>query len=222
MGIKNTVESLLKEIPKNVIIVAAVKNRRIDETIKAIKAGIQVIGENYVQEAEEAFAFIGRKARWHFIGHLQKNKVKKAVKIFDLIETVDSSSMAREIDKRCSSLRRIMSVLCEINIAKEEAKSGIDPGEVEALIREISSLQYVKVRGLMTMGPFMDAPEKMRPYFKKTKEIFEKVKSMHIPNVEMKYLSMGMSDSYQVAIEEGANIVRIGTKIFGTPGNDNT
>lgn len=222
MGIKKTVEFLLKEIPKNVIIVAAVKSRRIDETIKAIKAGIQVIGENYVQEAEEAFAFIGRKARWHFIGHLQKNKVKKAVKIFDLIETVDSSSMAREIDKRCSSLRKIMSVLCEINIAKEEAKSGIDPGEVEALIREISSLQYVKVRGLMTMGPFMEAPEKIRPYFKKTKEIFEKVKSMHIPNVEMKYLSMGMSDSYRVAIEEGANIIRIGTKIFGTPGNDNT
>lgn len=222
MGIKKTVEFLLKEIPKNVIIVAAVKSRRIDETIKAIKAGIQVIGENYVQEAEEAFAFIGRKARWHFIGHLQKNKVKKAVKIFDLIETVDSSSMAREIDKRCSSLRKIMSVLCEINIAREEAKSGIDPGEVEALIREISSLQYVKVRGLMTMGPFMEAPEKIRPYFKKTKEIFEKVKSMHIPNVEMKYLSMGMSDSYRVAIEEGANIIRIGTKIFGTPGNDNT
>lgn len=222
MGIKENVESLLKEIPKNVIIVAAVKSRRIDETIKAIKAGIQVIGENYVQEAEEAFAFMGRKARWHFIGHLQKNKVKKAVKIFDLIETVDSSSMAREIDKRCSSLRKIMSVLCEINIAKEEAKSGIDPGEVEALIREISSLQYVKVRGLMTMGPFMEAPEKIRPYFKKTKEIFEKVKSMHIPNVEMKYLSMGMSDSYRVAIEEGANIIRIGTKIFGIPGNDNT
>lgn len=222
MGIKKTVEFLLKEIPKNVIIVGAVKSRRMDEIIKAIKAGIQVIGENYVQEAEEAFAFIGRKARWHFIGHLQKNKVKKAVRIFDLIETVDSSSMAREIDKRCSSLRKIMSVLCEINIAKEEAKSGIDPGEVEALIREISSLQYVKVRGLMTMGPFMEAPEKIRPYFKKTKEIFEKVKSMHIPNVEMKYLSMGMSDSYQVAIEEGANIIRIGTKIFGTPGNDNT
>lgn len=222
MGIKKTVEFLLKEIPKNVIIVGAVKSRRMDEIIKAIKAGIQVIGENYVQEAEEAFAFIGRKVRWHFIGHLQKNKVKKAVRIFDLIETVDSSSMAREIDKRCSSLRKIMSVLCEINIAKEEAKSGIDPGEVEALIREISSLQYVKVRGLMTMGPFMEAPEKIRPYFKKTKEIFEKVKSMHIPNVEMKYLSMGMSDSYQVAIEEGANIIRIGTKIFGTPGNDNT
>jgi hypothetical protein len=222
MGIKKTVESLLKEIPKNVIIVAAVKSRRIDETVKAIKAGIQVIGENYVQEAEEAFAFIGRKTRWHFIGHLQKNKVKKAVRIFDLIETVDSSSMAREIDKRCSSLRKIMPVFCEINIAKEETKSGIDPGEVEALIREISSLQYVKVRGLMTMGPFMEAPEKIRPYFKKTKEIFEKVKSMHIPNVEMKYLSMGMSDSYQVAIEEGANIIRIGTKIFGTPGNDNS
>lgn len=222
MGIKKTVEFLLKEIPKNVIIVGAVKSRRMDEIIKALKAGIQVIGENYVQEAEEAFAFIGRKARWHFIGHLQKNKVKKAVRIFDLIETVDSSSMAREIDKRCSSLKKIMSVLCEINIAKEEAKSGIDPGEIEALIREISSLQYVKVRGLMTMGPFMEAPEKIRPYFKKTKEIFEKVKSMHIPNVEMKYLSMGMSDSYQVAIEEGANIIRIGTKIFGTPGNDNT
>jgi len=133
MEIENNVESLLKEIPENVIIVAAVKSRRIEETIKAIKVGIQVIGENYIQETEEAFAFIGRKARWHFIGQLQKNKVKKAVKIFDLIETVDSVDVAREINKRCFSLRKIMSVLCEINIAKKEAKSGIDPEEVESM-----------------------------------------------------------------------------------------
>ncbi len=161
------------------------------------------------------FVFVGRKVRWHFIGHLQRNKVKKAVRIFDLIETIDSPEIAREIDKRCSPLEKVMPVLCEINIGQETTKSGVDPEEVESLIREISPLEYVKVMGLMTMGPLLGNPEEARSYFKKTKEIFEKIKRMNIPNVEMKYLSMGMSNSYQVAIEEGANIIRIGTKIFG-------
>jgi len=213
--IKKNVESLLKEIPRNVIIVAAAKTRTPEEILKAVEAGIQVIGENYVQEAEKTFNLIRRKARWHFIGHLQKNKVKKAVKIFDLIETVDSPDIAREINKRCSSLKKIMPVLCEINIAREKTKSGIYPEEVENLIREISSLEYVKTMGFMTMGPALGNPEEARPYFRKTKEIFDKIKKINIPNVEMKYLSMGMSNSYQVAIEEGANIIRIGTKIFG-------
>lgn len=215
MGIKDNVLSLLKEIPEDVIVVAAAKTRTPEEILEAVDAGIKVVGENYVQEAERAFSVIGRKVKWHFIGHLQKNKVKKAVEIFDLIETVDSVDLAREIDKRCARVNKVMPILCEINIAKEKTKKGVDPEEVEALIKDISSLSHIKVMGLMTMGPPSEDPEKMRFYFKKTREIFEDIKKMNIPNVEMKYLSMGMSDSYRVALEEGANIVRIGTKIFG-------
>jgi len=215
MSIKENVVSLLREIPSGVIVVAAAKGRTPQEIMEAIEGGIEIVGENYVQEAEKAFSVIGRKVKWHFIGHLQKNKVKKAVEIFDLIETVDSVELAREIDKRCSRIGKVMPVFCEINIAKEKSKSGAYPEEVEELVRQISSLKNIKVEGLMTMGPFFEDPEKLRPYFRKTKEIFENIREKRIPRVEMKYLSMGMSSSYKVAIEEGANIVRIGTKIFG-------
>jgi len=215
MSIKENVVSLLREIPSGVIVVAAAKGRTPQEIMEAIEGGIEIVGENYVQEAEKAFSVIGRKVKWHFIGHLQKNKVKKAVEIFDLIETVDSVELAREIDKRCSRIGKVMPVFCEINIAKEKSKSGVYPEEVEELVRQISSLKNIKVEGLMTMGPFFEDPEKLRPYFRKTKEIFENIREKRIPCVEMKYLSMGMSSSYKVAIEEGANIVRIGTKIFG-------
>jgi len=213
--IRDNVNSLLKEIPDNVILVAAAKTRTPEEVLEAVEAGIKVVGENYVQEAEKAFALIGKRVRWHFIGHLQKNKVRKAIRIFDLIETVDSVDIAREIDKRCSSVGRIMPVLCEVNIARERTKWGVKPEEVENLVRNISSLKNIRVMGLMTMGPPFEDPEKTRPYFRQTKVMFEEIKRMNIPNVEMKYLSMGMSDSYRIAIEEGANIIRIGTRIFG-------
>ena len=215
MSIRDNVLSLLKEIPENVTVVAAAKTRAPQEILEAIDAGIKVIGENYVQEAEKAFSEVGRKAKWHFIGHLQKNKVKKAVQIFDLIETVDSVDLAIEIDKRCAMIDKVMPVLCEVNIAKEKTKSGVYPEEVEQLIKNISNLTHIKVMGLMTMGPRFGDPENARVYFRKTKQIFENIKKMNIPNVEMKYLSMGMSNSYRVALEEGANIVRIGTRIFG-------
>ena len=215
MSIRDNVLSLLKEIPENVTVVAAAKTRTPQEILEAIDAGIKVIGENYVQEAEKAFSKVGRRAKWHFIGHLQKNKVKKAVQIFDLIETVDSVDLAIEIDKRCAMIDKVMPVLCEVNIAKEKTKSGVYPEEVEQLIKNISNLTHIKVMGLMTMGPRFGDPENARVYFRKTKQIFENIKKMNIPNVEMKYLSMGMSNSYRVALEEGANIVRIGTRIFG-------
>jgi len=215
MGIRENVKCLLREIPEDVILVAAAKTRTPQEVLEAVEAGIKVIGENYVQEAERAFELVGKRAEWHFIGHLQRNKVKRAVKIFDMIQTVDSFDIAREIDKRCAQIGKVMSVLCEVNIADERTKWGVKAEEVEELVRSISPLRYIKVMGLMTMGPYSEDPERLRPYFKKMREIFEKIKKMDIPNVEMRYLSMGMSDSYYIAIEEGANIVRIGTKIFG-------
>jgi pyridoxal phosphate enzyme (YggS family) len=215
MGIGDNVQKLLKELPAGVELVAAAKTRTAEEVLAAVEAGIKIIGQNYVQEAEAIYPDIGNKARWHFIGHLQKNKVKKAVKIFDMIETVDSVELAQEIDKRCVEIGRVMPVLVEVNSGKEPQKSGVLPEKAEALIKAISGLPNIKVKGLMTMGPRFGNPEDSRPYFVTTKRLFERIKALKIPNVEMKYLSMGMTNSYPVALEEGANLVRIGTRIFG-------
>lgn len=213
--IKSNVQKILQELPPGIKLVAAAKTRTIDEILEAISAGVEIIGENYVQEAKEAYAKIGNKVRWHFIGHLQKNKAKKAVKVFDVIETVDSFSLAQEIDKRAKEINKTMEVLIEVNSAEEEQKSGVLPQQTRALAEEISKLENIKIKGLMTMGPLADDPEKLRPFFKKTKILFEELKILNLPRVSMQYLSMGMSDSYKVAIEEGANLVRIGTKLFG-------
>ncbi|MFH1782182.1 MAG: YggS family pyridoxal phosphate-dependent enzyme [Candidatus Omnitrophota bacterium] len=213
--IKENVKNILVELPGHVTLQAAAKSRTPDEIEDAIDAGIRIIGENYVNEAEIAFKEIGKRVRWHYIGHLQKNKVKKAIKIFDLIETVDSIELAEEIDKHSSKENKIQEVLIEVNSAKESQKFGVSPEEVGALIKKISQLKNIKIMGLMTLGPLSSDPEDVRPYFKKTRVVFYYIRSLNIPNVDMKYLSMGMSDSYKVAIQEGANIVRIGTKIFG-------
>lgn len=213
--IKQNVTRLLGELPAGVKLEAAAKTRTTEEIRQAIEAGVKIIGENYLQEAERAYEVIGNRAEWHFIGHLQSNKVKKAAKLFDMIETVDSVAIAREIDKRCAQINKVMPVLIEINSGREEQKSGIFPEEAEQLIRDISDLANIRVMGLMTMGPFLGNPDDSRPYFVTTRKIFEELKKKPIPNIEMKYLSMGMTNSYKVAIEEGANIVRIGSKIFG-------
>ena len=195
--------------------VAAAKTRRPEEILEAVEAGVKIVGENYVQEAERAYEAVGSRAKWHFIGHLQKNKVKKAVRIFDMIETVDSVEIAREIDKRCAQIDKIMPVLIEVNSGREKQKSGVFPEGVERLVREISALPNIRVMGHMTMGPRFGNPEDSRPYFVETRKIFEKVKRFSLPNIEMKYLSMGMTNSYKIALGEGANVVRLGSKIFG-------
>lgn len=215
MGIKDNIRELLDELPPGVELVAAAKGRTPEEVLQAVEAGVKVIGENYVQEAEKAGGAIGGRAEWHMIGHLQKNKVKKAVALFDMIETVDSIDLAREIDKRCAEMGRVMPVLVEVNSGREKQKSGVLPENAEELIREISHLPNIKVKGLMTMGPRFGDPEDSRLYFVITRQLFERIKALKIPNVEMKYLSMGMTNSYHIALEEGANLVRIGTKIFG-------
>ncbi len=215
MNIKEKVKELLDEIPSNVLLVAAVKGRTVAEIEEAIGAGIRVVGENYLQETQEVFPKIGQKVEWHFIGQIQQRKVKKIVEMFNIIEAVDSLQTASEINKYCAILGKKMPILIEVNSGREPQKSGVMPEDVEQIIEQISALPNIKVEGLMTMGPIFDNPEEIRPHFKLTKEIFEKVRKMHLENVEMKYLSMGMSDSYKIAIEEGANIVRIGTLIFG-------
>ncbi len=213
--IKQNVGQIMSELPDGVELVAAAKTRQPEEILEAVEAGIKIIGENYVQEAERAYGAVGNRAKWHFIGHLQKNKVKKAARIFDMIETVDSVELAREIDKRCAPIGKVMPILIEINSGREKQKAGVIPEEAERLVREISNYQNIKVMGLMTMGPFVGDPEDSRPYFVETKKIFERIKQLDLPNVDMRYLSMGMTNSYKIAIEEGANMVRIGSKIFG-------
>jgi hypothetical protein len=213
--IKENVKKILDGLPKDVKLVGAAKTRSPEEILEAVEAGLEIIGQNYVQEAERAFQAIGKRVRWHMIGHLQSNKAKKAVPIFDMIETVDSIKLARAIDKGCEKTGKVMPVLIEINSGEEPQKAGVIPAEAISLVKEMSELENIKIMGLMTMGPFGGDPEYARPYFQKTKELFEEIKKLNLPGVEMKCLSMGMSNSYKVALEEGANMVRIGTKLFG-------
>ncbi len=213
--IEENVRKILAELPPAVELEAAAKSRTPGEVLRAVRAGVKIIGENYVQEALEAYKEIGSRVRWHFIGHLQRNKVKKAVEIFDMIETVDSLKLAEEIEKRCAERKKVMAILIEVNSGREPQKFGVLPEETEDLIRRLRPFEHLKVQGLMTMGPMAGDPEEARPYFVETRKLFERLKSLSLPGVEMKYLSMGMTNSYRVAIEEGANLVRIGTKIFG-------
>ena len=213
--IKENVSKILEELPEGVSLVGAAKTRTPREILKAVEAGLEIIGENYVQEAERAFQVVGGKVKWHMIGHLQSNKAKNAVRVFDLIETVDSIKLARAIDRACGKIDKVMPILMEINSGEESQKAGVMPEDAISLVRDMSELNNIKLMGLMTMGPFAGDPEDSRPYFQKTKKLFEEIKVMGLPGVEMKYLSMGMSNSYKVALEEGANVVRIGTKLFG-------
>jgi len=213
--IKENVSKILEELPESVSLVGAGKTRTPQEILEAVEAGLEIIGENYVQEAERAFQVVGGKVKWHMIGHLQSNKAKNAVRVFDLIETVDSIKLARAIDRACGKIDKVMPILMEINSGEEPQKAGVMPEDAISLVRDMSELNNIKLMGLMTMGPFAGDPEDSRPYFQKTKKLFEEIKAMGLPGVEMKYLSMGMSNSYKVALEEGANVVRIGTKLFG-------
>ena len=216
--IRDTIKEILSELPEGVRLVGAAKTRTPEEVMEAIDAGLELVGENYVQEAERAFEVVGHRARWHMIGHLQSNKAKKAVKIFDMIETVDSLKLARAIDRACGNIGKTMDVLIEINSGEEPQKAGVMPADAVALVREIADLENIRIRGLMPMGPFSGDPENARPFFQKTREIFDTIKGLDIPAVEMSCLSMGMSNSYRVALQEGATMVRIGTRIFGERG----
>ena len=213
--IEGNVKRILSELPDGVLLVAAAKTRSPDEIRRAVAAGVGTIGENYVQEAEDAVSVLGRIASWHMIGHLQKNKVRRAARIFDMIETVDSIELGERIDRECERLGKVIPVLVEVNSGREPQKAGVFPEDAEDLVRELARLEHLKVQGLMTMGPRFGDPELARPYFQETKRLFDRIASLGLKGVEMRYLSMGMSNTYRVAIEEGANMVRIGSAIFG-------
>ena len=224
--IAQRVRALLEELPPHVLLVAAVKTRSAEDARAAAAAGVTALGHNYVQEAETMRDALARPAdeqtrdlQWRLIGHLQRNKAKRAVQLFDVIETVDSLRLARALDRHCAEAGKVMPVLIEVNSAGEANKSGVAPEEGEDLARATAELPHLRLRGLMTMGPASGDPEEARPCFRRTKELFDRLADLGLPDVEMRELSMGMSDSYRAAIEEGANVVRIGSRLFGPRGS---
>jgi pyridoxal phosphate enzyme (YggS family) len=213
--IAKSVDQIRKTIPPHVLLLAAAKTRSLDEVEAAIDAGVTHIGYNYVQEALPIIQAIGSRATWHMVGHLQRNKAKTVVQHFNMIETVDSLRLAQTLDRYCEIGQKTMPVLVEINSGREASKTGVLPDEVDFLAEQMSTLKYLRLEGLMTMGPRFGNPEDSRPYYRATREVFERLSARNLPNVNMRYLSMGMSNSYRIAIEEGANIIRIGTQLFG-------
>lgn len=204
--------------PSGIKLIGAVKNVPLELVVQALEAGLGDIGENKVQEAKARQEEI--KARfpdvtWHMIGHLQRNKVRQALGIFDIIQSVDSERLAREISERARGTGRRVRVLIEVNTSAEAAKYGIPVDLTIELLKNASNFGNINVEGLMTIAPLADDPEKARPYFVKLRELSEEIKKLNLQNVEMKYLSMGMTDDFEVAIQEGSNMVRIGRAIFG-------
>jgi len=198
-----------------ITLVAVSKTVEAERINRAIRSGIEIIGENRVQEAEEKFKQITEPVKKHLVGHLQTNKTKKAVELFDFIQSVDSLRIAEEISKRALDAGKRMDVLVEVNTSCEETKFGVEAEQVIPLIEAASKLEGIRIRGLMTIGLFSDNPEDTRPCFRRLKTLFDQLKSAAMPNVQMRYLSMGMTSDFEVAIEEGSNMVRVGTGIFG-------
>ena len=200
----------------SVRLVAVSKTIAAETVREAIEAGVTILGENYVQEAREKFkALVQYPVSWHFIGHLQSNKAKYAVRLFDLIHTVDSLKLARELDRQAKKVDKIQPILIQVNISGEDTKSGISAEETPGLVSEISRLENLSIKGLMTMPPYFYQPEKVKPFFAALRELRDRIKQQSLSDVSLEELSMGMTGDFEVAIEEGATLVRIGTAIFG-------
>lgn len=186
-----------------------------DRILAAIRADVEILGENYIQEAKRKIDKMGNPCEWHMIGRLQTNKAKYAVRLFDMIHSLDRIDLARELDRRARAAGRVMKVLIEVNVAGEETKSGIPLASAGDLIRAVAPLENLSIQGLMTMPPWFDDPEEARPFFRALRELRDRITAEVINRVEMRELSMGMTGDYAVAIEEGATIVRIGRGVFG-------
>jgi PLP dependent protein len=202
--------------PEEVRLVAVSKTFPAESVSEAFQCGATVFGENYIQEARDKIATLGHlDISWHFIGHLQRNKSKYAVKLFDLIHAVDSIKLARELNKEAAKIDKIQEILVQVNISGEETKSGVDENGATELIKGIATLEHLAIKGLMTMPPFFDDPDRARPYFQALRLLGDHIRGLSIPRVSMHELSMGMTGDFEVAIEEGATLVRVGTAIFG-------
>jgi PLP dependent protein len=201
--------------PGTVRLVAVSKTVGAEKIREAVEAGAQVLGENYLQEAQKKIEALGPGISWHFIGHLQKNKAKYAVRLFDLIHSVDSLALAEELDRAAEKNGRIQEILLQADLSGEATKFGAGEGEILQIAERIQGLKNVSVKGLMTMPPFSGDPEDSRPYFRKLRSLRDRLARMKIPGIFLEDLSMGMSGDFEVAIEEGATLVRIGTAVFG-------
>lgn len=199
-------------VDEPIVLVAVTKNHGADLMLEAIDAGVADIGENRVQEAVEKFQALEKKVTRHLIGHLQTNKAKQAVKLFDLIHSVDSEHLATAIDKAANSAEKIQDILIQVNLAKEDSKSGVYEENLQSLIDKIDALKNLRLRGLMMIAPNYSDVENCRPLFAEMRKIFDELK---INRQNFDFLSMGMTNDYKIAIEEGANVVRVGTAIFG-------
>jgi pyridoxal phosphate enzyme (YggS family) len=201
--------------PKEIKLLAAAKSQSVEAIRTAIAAGVTLIGENYVQEAADKKQLISDSIEWHMIGHLQRNKAKVAMELFDVIESLDSLALARELDKEGTKHGKTIRALVEVNLGGEESKSGIAKDQLSPLLVELGKLSHLRVEGLMTVPPFRENLEAVRPYFRALRELRDSLVDLRLRNVDLKELSMGMTHDYTVAIEEGATIVRIGTALFG-------
>jgi pyridoxal phosphate enzyme (YggS family) len=201
--------------PQTVKLLGAAKSQKLELVRSAICAGVHLIGENYVQEAQDKKINISEPAEWHMIGHLQRNKARTAVETFDVIQSLDSIALARELNKEGRKRNKTVRVLVEVNLGGEQSKSGIASDKVENLLRSAEDLSSLRIEGLMAVPPFREDPEDVRPYFKTLRELRERLRELPTTNVDLKELSMGMTHDYVVAVEEGATIVRVGTALFG-------
>ncbi|MCM8797465.1 MAG: YggS family pyridoxal phosphate-dependent enzyme [Candidatus Omnitrophica bacterium] len=213
-----TICAMINRAPSSITVVAVAKGRSVQEAKEAINAGITDIGENRVQEAILKYKELktaGYKLRNHMVGHLQTNKVKDAVRIFDLIHSVDSLRLAQAIDKEAAKIGKVQDILIEVKTSPEATKFGVPYEGVFGFIKEVSQLKNITIRGLMTIAPLTDNPQKARPYFKKLRELKDEINGLRITNCNLQILSMGMTDDFEVAIEEGADMLRLGRVIFG-------
>jgi len=198
--------------PEAVTLVCVTKNRSLDEIRAALEAGVPIVAENRVQEAAQKIPAFPHTVIWHLVGHLQRNKVKQAIELFDMIHSVDSLRLAEEIEKRAASARQIVPVLVEVNVAGEASKFGVTPEEAPELGAAMSTMPHVDLGGFMTMAPFVDDAEQVRPVFRALRELRDRLHGEQ--GLELPHLSMGMTQDYEVAVEEGATMVRIGSAIF--------
>jgi len=204
--------------PREIRLLAAAKSQSVAALRAAVAAGVTLIGENYVQEAADKRKDISESIEWHMIGHLQRNKAKLAVELFDVIESLDNLALARELDRQAVRRGKTIRVFVEVNLGAEESKSGIAKEQVSGLFQELAKLSHLRVDGLMTVAPFRENLEAVRPYFRELRELRDQVNEMRIANIRLTELSMGMTHDFAVAIEEGATIVRVGTALFGPRG----
>ena len=216
--IRQKIESACKRVgrdPDEVRLIAVSKVKPAEDIEKAYQAGQSLFGESYVQEFREKFPQVNEPVKWHFIGGLQSNKVKYLRGVVEMIHSVDRLSLAKEIDRQWQKIDRKADILIQVNVGDEASKSGCSVTELEPLIRQVSTLANLRICGLMCLPPHFDDAELVRPFFRKVRQLANEIEALQLPNVTMKELSMGMSGDFEIAVEEGATLVRIGTAIFG-------